>query len=152
VAGKALEELKQKKPFPSVQEEAFLNIQLTAEAHLRAVSEALKPHGLTPVQYNVLRILRGAGEDGLPSGEISERMVNRDPDVTRLLDRLETRALVSRTRSERDRRVVTVRASGQAIALLDQLDAVVHEAIQGMFPGFSDQKLDSLISLLEESR
>jgi DNA-binding MarR family transcriptional regulator len=152
VPGKALRELKQSKPFPSLHDEALINIQITADVHLRRITEVLKPFGLSPAQYNVLRILRGSGAKGLPSGEIGERMVNRDPDVTRLLDRLEARGLVSRSRSERDRRVVTVRATGAALQLLRQTEEPLHRLIQGLFPSFSDQKLSSLISLLEESR
>jgi DNA-binding MarR family transcriptional regulator len=152
VSGKALRELKQTKPFRSVADEAFINIQITADVHLRGITEALKPFGLSPAQYNVLRILRGAGRTGLPSGEIGERMVNRDPDVTRLLDRLEARSLVSRSRSDRDRRVVTVRATDEALKLLEQADEPVHETIKKMFTGIGDQKLTSLIALLEESR
>jgi DNA-binding MarR family transcriptional regulator len=152
VPGKAQRELKQSKPFPSPADEAFVNIQITADVHIRRVTEALKPFAISPAQYNVLRILRGSGQAGLPSGEIGERMVNRDPDVTRLLDRLEARGLVTRSRGERDRRVVTVRATESALELLRQLDAPLRELIQSLFSAFSDQKLTSLISLLEESR
>jgi DNA-binding MarR family transcriptional regulator len=152
MAGRALGELKQTKPFTSLAEEAYINIQITADVHLQAVSALLKPHGLSAAQYNVLRILRGAGEAGLPSGEIAARMINRDPDTTRLLDRLEARGLAVRSRDGRDRRVVTVRATANALTLLASLDAPLQRCVDGLFRRLGDQKLSSLITYLEEAR
>ena len=102
-------EIQQTKPFESFEEETFLNLQRTAEALMHGLEAGLKPAGLSPSQYNVLRILRGAGAEGLACGGIAERMVTRDPDMTRLLDRLEARGLVMRARDRADRRVITVR-------------------------------------------
>jgi DNA-binding MarR family transcriptional regulator len=102
-------EIQQTKPFESFEEETFLNLQRTAEALMHGLEAGLKPAGLSPNQYNVLRILRGAGAEGLACGGIAERMVTRDPDMTRLLDRLEARGLVMRARDRADRRVITVR-------------------------------------------
>ncbi len=93
-------EIQQTKPFESLEEETCLNLQRTAEALMHGLEAGLKPAGLSPSQYNVLRILRGAG---------AERMVTRDPDMTWLLDRLEARGLVMRARDRADRRVITVR-------------------------------------------
>src|SRR5205814_9488312 len=103
------EELKQTKPFESLEQEVFLEIQRTAQVTARWVVAALKTSGLTPSQFNVLRILRGAGPEGLACGAVCERMVNHDPDLTRLLDRLEAAALVEKFRDAKDRRVVKAR-------------------------------------------
>lgn len=152
MAGRALVELKQSKPFQGLAEEAFINIQITADVHLQAVTAFLKPFGLSPAQYNVLRILRGAGEAGLPSGEIASRMISHDPDITRLLDRLESRGLVVRSRDSRDRRVVTARVTPEALELLASIDAPLLERVGALFGKLGDQKLSSLISYLEDSR
>src|ERR1700689_3564024 len=99
-------ELKQKIPFISREQEAYLSLLRTADALQSQVEGRLKEFGLTGTQYNALRILRGAGTDGLPCREIGERMITHDPDVTRLLNRLEDRGLVERTRARDDPRVV----------------------------------------------
>src|SRR5690606_2268200 len=104
-----LTEIKQRKPFACREEAVYLSIIRTADKLGRRFSEMMKSVDLSPTQYNVLRILRGAGGDGLACGAISERMVTRDPDITRLLDRLEKRGLVARSRDKEDRRVVTAR-------------------------------------------
>src|SRR4029079_5455628 len=99
MAGRLQKEIQQTRPFGSLEEEAFLGLQRTADALARRAYDVLKPSGLSATQYNVLRILRGAGEAGLACGEIGERMITRDPDITRLLDRLEARHLIARARS-----------------------------------------------------
>src|SRR2546421_9228986 len=99
MTGKLAAEIKQTKPFGSLEEEAILNLHRTASILIQVESETLKPHGLSMTQYNALRILRGAGAKGLACQEIAERMINRDPDITRLIDRLEGRKLVERARS-----------------------------------------------------
>src|SRR5512139_957362 len=106
MSGKLRREIKQKRPFSSIQEEVILSMLRTADKIIVPLNEVLRRANLSSSQYNVLRILRGAGEEGLACGEISERMIRRDPDLTRLLDRLEGRGLVSRARDTRDRRVV----------------------------------------------
>src|SRR5918992_748846 len=118
-------EIHQTKPFASLEEEAFLNLQRTGDALLHGLEAALKPVGLSPSQYNVLRILRGAEAEGLACREVAERMVTRDPDITRLLDRLEARGLVIRARDREDRRVITVRITPEGLRLLQELDAPV---------------------------
>src|SRR5262245_48901184 len=110
-------ELKQRAPF-TPQQEAYLSILRTADWLTRGTVEVLKRHALTGAQYNVLRILRGSEPHGLPVGEIADRMVTRDPDTTRLLDRMEKRGLVFRERSETDRRVVYTRVTADGLRLL----------------------------------
>src|SRR5438309_7871083 len=100
-------ETKPKKPF--LEQEAFIAIQRTADQLQLRVIEFLRPHNLSPTQFNALRILRGAGESGLPCSEVGERMINHDPDITRLMNRLEKRGLVQRSRDQEDRRVITAR-------------------------------------------
>ena len=102
-------EIQQTKPFNSLEEEALVALQRTADRLQWRLSEMLKAHGLSPTQYNALRILRGAGNEGRACSEIAERMINRDPDITRLVDRLERRGLAARSREGRDRRVITTR-------------------------------------------
>src|SRR5574341_1874048 len=121
MTGRIRREIGQRKPFRRMEDEAFLNLQRTADALLQGVAAALKPVGLSPTQYNVLRILRGSGSGGLACREIAERMITRDPDVTRLLDRLEERRLVVRTREREDRRVITTRITEEGLRLLEDL-------------------------------
>ena len=144
-------ELKQEKPW-ALQDEAYLNLQRSAEVLLDSLSVLLKPYQLTAPQYNVLRILRGAGPKGLACGQIGERMLNRDPDVTRLADRLETTGLVSRSRDSQDRRVITIRITKLALELLDRLDEPVRELHRRQFQKLSNPQLVTLIELLESSR
>src|SRR5450759_1026253 len=99
-------ELKQKAPFTSREQEAYLSLLRTAGALQTQVESRLKEFGLTGTQYNALRILRGAGPEGLPCREIGERMITRDPDITRLLNRMDDRGFVQRTRAKHDRRVI----------------------------------------------
>lgn len=132
--------------------EAFLNIQRTAEVQLNQLTQLLRPHGLSPAQYNVLRILRGAGEQGLPCGEIATRMISRDPDITRLIDRMEQRGWVARNRSVQDRRVVTVTVQQQALAMLAALDEPVADLHRVQFAVFDANRIATLISLLEVLR
>src|SRR5262249_28129588 len=119
------EEIRQTRPFSSALEEALLNIVRTASELTYIAGETLKQYGITTTQYNVLRILRGAGKDGLPCGAIAERMVTRDSDITRLLDRLTGMHLVERGRMPGDRRVVTVRLTAKGTELLAGLDPVM---------------------------
>src|SRR5687768_10825785 len=118
MTGRIQEELKQSRPIGSLEEEAFLNLQRTANVLQDEIADLLRRHELTQSQYNVLRILRGAGEHGLTASDIGERMITRDPDVTRLVDRLEKRGLVERWRCGHDRRVVWTRISPEGRALI----------------------------------
>jgi DNA-binding MarR family transcriptional regulator len=152
MAGRIQQELKQNKPVGSAEEEAFLNLVRTANAQLAGVSELLKPYDLTQTQYNALRILRGAGQPGLTAGEVGERMINRDPDVTRLLDRLEKRGLVERWRCGKDRRVVHTRITQAGVDLIAPLDAEVTGLHATRLGHLGGQRLALLIELLEAAR
>jgi DNA-binding MarR family transcriptional regulator len=149
---KLRDEIKQTKPFASPEEEAYLNLQRTAE-YLRAKSAAwLKPWDLSLTQYNVLRILRGAGKLGLACSEIGARMVTQDSDVTRLLDRLEKKGLIERWRDEHDRRVVIACATRQALTLLGRLDAPARSSAKDLMNKLSPHELTALNSSLEKLR
>lgn len=150
--GRILAELKQSRPFPSLEAEAAVNLMRTADTVLRGLAAALKPRGLSPEQYNVLRILRGAGPSGLPCGEIASRMVTRDPDMTRLLDRLEARGFIARARSLRDRRVVNTRITSAGLRLLAGLDAPLNAENTRLVGHLGRKRLRQLVALLEAVR
>jgi DNA-binding MarR family transcriptional regulator len=152
VPGKILEELQQTKPFRHVEEELFLNIQRTADILLQQILDVLRPSGLSVTQYNVLRILRGAGEAGVTCKDIGSRLVTRDPDITRLLDRLERRNLLTRARTRADRRFVSIRISEEGLELLRQLDQPVEEKQLEMMRHMPEEQLVSAIELLERLR
>jgi DNA-binding MarR family transcriptional regulator len=142
----------QRRPFRSLEAEAFLSIEHTADALMRGMAELLKGVDLSPTQYNVLRILRGAGLGGLACGEIAGRMVTRDPDITRLLDRLARRGLVGRVRDGRDRRVVTTTITRDGLDLLGQLDEPVEQLHRRQLSHMGERSLARLVSLLEKAR
>jgi DNA-binding MarR family transcriptional regulator len=146
------DEIKQTRPFSSPEQEAFLSLGRTWAVLEHAMAEALKPHGITPTQYNVLRILRGAGEAGLCRSEIIERMIARVPDATRLLDRMEAVALVERQRSAEDRRFVTTRITAAGLRLLAELDAAIVELHRRQFAALDEEGLRTLIDLLALAR
>jgi len=145
-------ELKQTKPFRSLEEEAMLNIQRTAALLEHRLGEVLKAHGITGTQYNVLRILRGAGPSGLCRNEVRDRLVAQVPDVTRLLDRMEDAGFVDRERSEVDRRLVATRITKQGLKLLEQLDAPVADAHRDQLGHLTNAQLKALIELLGIAR
>jgi len=145
-------ELKQSRPFASAAEEAQLGVLRTAEVLGRGTVELLRPFGLTPTQYNVLRILRGAGPEGLPCAEVGTRMLTHEPDVTRLLDRLQRAGLIARARAVEDRRVVLTRITEAGLALLERLDAPVAELSRRRLGTISESDLRSLIRLLDAVR
>src|SRR5580658_669185 len=122
----AVETAKNRRRVGCPEEDAFLELLRTTDMLSRGPAQVLKTGDLSATQYNVLRILRGAPE-GLPCGEIANRMITRDPDVTRLLDRLEKRELISRCRETKDRRMVMARITPQGLRLLAQLDEPVKE-------------------------
>jgi len=125
-----------------------LGLQVLADRQRAQFNDLFKRSELTGAQYNVLRILRGAGKVGLPCGEIGERMINRDSDVTRMLDRLETRKLITRKRQRDDRRVVLTFISEKGLELLAELDDPVNELHKSQLGHLSNKDLDSLIRLL----
>ena len=145
-------EIKQQKPFGSLEEETYLNLQRTAAALTQKVLHLLKPFGLSPAQYNALRILRGAGPGGLPCKEISLRMITHDPDVTRLIDRLEKEDLVERRRESSDRRVIMVRITRKGLKVVADLDRPVAELHLEQLAHMKRRDLRSLVDLLESAR
>jgi DNA-binding MarR family transcriptional regulator len=152
VARKLKDELKQTKPFAGLEEEVILNLVRTAEYVLSRGAEVLKRESLTSTQYNALRILRGAGAAGLPCGEIGERMVTKESDITRLLDRLERRGLITRERPESNRRVVITRISDAGLRILADLDGPVQESHRRVAGHLGPERLDALNELLEATR
>ncbi len=152
MAAKLKDEIKQGKPFESLQAEVFLNLMRTADALSRGVEEILKLAGLSNTQYNVLRILRGAGEQGLCCREVADRMITRDPDITRLLDRLEKRSLLARSRDSQDRRVITVRITAEGQKLLKDLDGPMAEYNRKLLSHMDKSELRRLVELLEVAR
>jgi len=145
--------IKQRKPFESLQQEVFLEVLRTGNAMVHDLVELLRPHGLTQPQYNVLRILRGAGPGGLPTGEVGERMVaSREPDVTRLLVRMEEHGLVERERRADNRRFVNVRITREGLRVLKALDAAVGEMHKRQLEHMTRRELEALAGLLERAR
>ena len=130
----------------------MLNLQRTADELTRVFTEALKPVDLSPSQYNVLRILRGAGINGWACSEIAERMVTRDPDVTRLVDRLERRGLVERDRIAKDRRVVNVRITQKGVSMLADLEPALARIERQLMVRLDEDRVKLLIELLEKAR
>lgn len=131
---------------------AFLAIVQAAEELQRGIAELLKTRDLTLAQYNVLRILRGAGPEGATCGNVSENLVRHDPDVTRLMDRLDKRGLVDRTRDTKDRRVVRTRITKSGAALLAELDDPVDELHARQLGHVGSKRLADLVALLDEAR
>ena len=182
MGGKLVRELHKSRPFDSVAQEVFLNVVRTADHFMRAFEDLLKPYNLSSTQYNVLRILRGVAETtdptatgpnaaaaraepsngepasaqipgpGIPCKVISEHMITRDPDITRLLDRLESRHLITRRRDTRDRRVVTTCITPEGLRILKELDHPVLEFHRLQLAHMPESKLAQLIDLLETAR
>ena len=150
--GKIQQELAQNRPFGSLEEEAYLNVQRTAGVLAQRIVELLKPHGLSPTQYNVLRILRGAGDCGAACKDIGARMVTPDPDITRLIDRLEKRGLVTRGRSASDRRRVPVQITAEGLKLVGELDRPISDSCGRIMSPLNSGELQTLILLLERLR
>ena len=138
---------------------AWVSLQRTADCLLGRLHQILKPHGVSPTQYNALRILRGAGSDGppcgLPCGEVAARMINQDPDVTRLFDRMEKPGWIVRERSRTDRRVLLARITDEGLRLLDSLDDVIesyHRQTMGHLTQVELRQLSHLLERLAESK
>lgn len=145
-------EIRQTRPFRSVYHEAFLSVLKTADVFRRAVSEVTGAHGITPQQYNVLRILRGAGPEGLATLAIAERLIEETPGVTRLLDRLEARRLIRRARCKTDRRQVLCHISPAGLRLLEQIDPFIAGPEQQLARTWSAAEARTLIGLLDRGR
>jgi DNA-binding MarR family transcriptional regulator len=145
-------ELKQNRPFTGAAEAAHLAILVTAERLKTNAAHVFKTKDLTAAQYNVLRILRGAGPDGITCTEIGSRMITRDSDITRMLDRLEARGLISRQRQSDDRRVVRAFISDAGLLLLKELDAPLRKFIKNQMAGLGENDLKKLVKLLDKIR
>jgi len=143
--------LNKRKSLPCPEEVAFLEIVRTADILSRALVTVMKEEDLSPTQYNVLRILRGAPE-GLPCGEIGARMITRDPDITRLLDRLEKRELISRSRDNKDRRLVTTKITPSGLEILARLDQPIRRKHEEQLGHLGSERLQRLSELLLEAR
>ena len=152
MGGKLLKEIHKVRPFDSVQQELFLNLIRTADHLMRGFEGLLKPYSLSPTQYNILRILRGVGDGGIPCKGIGEHLITRDPDITRLLDRLEGRNLLTRQRDTKDRRVVSTRITAEGAKILKELDKPVLEMHRSQLAHVAEMKIAQLIDLLEEVR
>jgi DNA-binding MarR family transcriptional regulator len=152
MAGKLKQEIRQTKDFASTEGEAALNVLRTAEVIQQKLNAVLKQFDLTLTQYNVLRILRGAGDQGITCSVLAERMIARDPDITRLLDRMERRGLVVRQRSADDRRVVLTMLHLNGATLLNETQKPMRNAMLAIMGRLGETRLLSLISSLEEVR
>ncbi len=136
----------------SVHEEAFLSVARTEAVLHDGLDAVLSPHGLSFTQYNVLRLLRGVGGDGLCRNEIRDRLITRMPDVSRLLDRMEAANLVHRVRSSSDRRLVNTTLTERGLALVNALDEHVDALHSRQLGHLSEQELRTLIALLDKAR
>ena len=146
------DEIKQTRPFTSLQQEAHLSIERTAAVLGHAVAEVLRPYGITRTQYNALRILRGAGDAGLCRNEVRERLVAQVPDASRLLDRMEAAGLIRRDRDTADRRFVTTRLTDEGLRVVNELDRPIEALHQRRLGALSAAELRTLVDLLARLR
>ncbi len=152
MASSLQQELKQNKPFASLKQEVIINLNRTVAVLGHQMEQELKPFGLTPTQFNVLRILRGAGEEALCQYEVGKRLVAQVPDVPRLLARMEKSGLIKRRRAPTDKRVVTSAITKQGLAVLAELDSLLLQLERRMLRHFSDDQLLTLNELLNLAR
>jgi DNA-binding MarR family transcriptional regulator len=145
-------ELRQRRPFQSAAHEAVVGLLRTADLVRRQAAALVEPHGITIQQFNVLRILRGAGDEGLPTLEVAERMIEQTPGVTRLLDRLEAKELVRRQRCPKDRRQHLCWISAKGLAVLEKIDALTTRAQEDSLKGLRQKDRVTLIKLLDAIR
>ena len=146
------DEIKQSRPFGSLEQEAHLSVQRTAAILDHTFAELVRPYGVTPTQYNVLRILQGAGERGLCRNEVRDRLIAPVPDASRLLDRLEEGGLVERERDTGDRRLVNTRITREGLAVLARLEAPIAELHRRQFGHLGEDALRALIDALASVR
>ncbi len=149
MSGKVAQEIVQTKPFVCREEEAFLNLARTHEHIMQGFGELFREFNISTTQYNVLRILRGAGTEGLNCTEAAQRMISHDPDITRLFDRLEARGLIARSRSTADRRVVRAIITEQGLDILTKLDQPVFDLHAQQMHNLNAGEMEELIRLLE---
>lgn len=151
--GKVAAEIQQTREFPIPEAEAAISLLRTAELCNQRMADLLRPHGITPQQYNVLRILRGAAAScGVTCSQIGERMVTRDPDITRMLDRLQKGGLIERQRSPEDRRVILTRITPRGLQLLEDLEQPSFDLLRTTLGTLPHANLLRLIELLDEAR
>ncbi|HEY2646150.1 MAG TPA: MarR family transcriptional regulator [Candidatus Acidoferrales bacterium] len=141
-----------RQPAAPLEEAVFVGLLRTADALARGGEALLKPYSLSPTQYNILRILRGAGENGLACREVGCRLISRDPDITRLLDGMESRGWIARARETVDRRVVKTRITTEGLRVLGELDAPVYEMHRRQLGHISASQLRQLLKLLDRAR
>jgi len=146
------DEIRQTRPFRSEADEAIVGLLLTADAVERRISEVVEPEGITAQQFNVLRILRGAHPEALPTLEIAARMIEKTPGITRLLDRLDAKGLARRDRGTDDRRCVYCRITAKGLELLSRLDEPVREVAASAFRGVRIAARKELIATLDRLR
>jgi DNA-binding MarR family transcriptional regulator len=146
------EDIGQQRPFRTKSQEALLGLVRTADDAKRPVGEIVERAGITLQQYNVLRILRGADERGLPTLLLGERIIERTPGVTRLIDRMEKKGLVTRERCTEDRRRVWCRITPRGLATLGPLDEPVNDADDSIFAPLDDCELERLMEYLDRVR
>lgn len=152
MSGRLKDEIKQSKPFTSLEGEAYLNLLRTADLLSRGEAELLKTVDLSHTQFNILRILRGSHPTALTCKDIGERLISRDPDITRLLDKMEARGWVKRERGEEDRRVVLTKITEKGLHLAEMMVAPLQELHCKQLEHLGAQKLQQLIDLLEVAR
>jgi len=144
--------LKQNRPFVSLEQEVYLSILRTASELSYAADQFFRPFDITPSQYNVLRILRGSGKDGLCRNEISERMVTATPDMSRLLDRMERAGWVQRERAEDDRRQVSTYITKSGMKLLEELETPTRDFVTRLFDGAAVSDLKTVLKVNDRIR
>jgi DNA-binding MarR family transcriptional regulator len=141
-----------REPVAPLEAQVFVSLLRTADALARGSEALLKPYSLSGTQYNILRILRGAGEQGLACREVGCKLISRDPDITRLLDRMESRGWIVRARETQDRRVVKTRITEEGLLLLAKLDAPVNEMHRRQLGHIPAKQLHHLSKLLDRAR
>ena len=145
------EEIHQTKAFATIEEELLVSLLRTTDVLQERFEQAVRPFNISMTQYNVLRILRGAEPTGRTCSEIGERMIAREPDVTRLLERMEKTGLIKRTRASADRRVVVSRITAAGLKLLDKMEPALRE-IGGLMKPMGDRRIEKTLKLLDEVR
>ena len=150
--GKIYQELKQSKRFADPRQEAVIALLRTADVLRGRIEAALLPHGVSPEQYNVLRILRGAPDHRLPTLEIASRMITRAPNITRLIDKLVQKQFVSRCDHDRDRRVVVVQLTAKGLDLVNSISTRINEIDAQGLAALSKSQVETLIEILDAVR
>lgn len=144
------------KPFKTsraaLENEMVVSMGRLLSDHAVRMSALVREHGLTLVHHNVLRILRGAGGDGLPSGTVAERMITKEPDITRLLDRMEKQKLIVRSRDQADRRVVMTRITDHGLKILSKLDGPLEALLHAQFGHVPTEKIEALLAMVQDIR